>query len=243
MDLVCPVCRKVAYFEEVERPDGLARCPHCSATFAQKSADPSPASFAPRPEVEKPAHVSLDDSGHALTIWWSWLSWDLLPLGIFCLIWNAFFLAMGALLVLVTMGPQQGSTLFIVTVIFIGVGSTVSLISGYSLLTGLFNTTTVQLSGERIQMWHGPLPWLGSADAPAPRVRQLYCAIRVGGPSFTYRLQKMHDSYDLMALLDDGTKVIVVRGQADAKVIRFVEQQLEKRLRIQDERLPDEYLY
>ena len=106
----------------------------------------------------------------------------------------------------------------------------------YPALEELLNRTRIAVQGGRLVVRHGPIPWPGNVDVPASGVRQLYCVEKVnyrkpGGRYFTYEVA-FHGF--------DGSQGTLVKGFADPEQALFVEQALERHLRIEDRPVYDE---
>ena len=85
---------------------------------------------------------------------------------------------------------------------------------------------------------HGPLPWPGNHTLNSADIEQLFCQekFRQGKHGGSY-------TYEVHAVLTDGTKKELVSGLDDADQAIFIEQQLEDHLGIEDRRVPGELTY
>ncbi|GEM_PF-4606439 len=124
-------------------------------------------------------------------------------------------------------GSRYGLLNIPVIVLFIYVG-----------LAFTLNTTTLQAEGELLTAKHGPIPMPGNRQVPLREIGQLYCRERVRrshrsiGPSYSYAL------YAVMRDTDEKIQLLTFKKAAQA---RYVEQQLERYLGIQDAPVTGEF--
>ena len=120
-----------------------------------------------------------------------------------------------------------GGSVSIVTLLV----AALTLLMVYSNIAHVTNTTTVRLGREMLTVRHGPLPWSGNVDLPTPEIRQLFCeeTIRRLGRRIPV------PSYGLYAVMADGRKVKVLSLLDFPDVPLYLEQRLERRLRIENE--------
>lgn len=247
MQLVCPQCSAKIRGEDINLAVAIARCASCSAVFAFSAAQlgrPVMPVSMPRPLAPKPAHLTVDDSGHDLKIWWNWLHCGLIPMALFALVWNGFLVVWyGLAFGVIANQGGGGNNGFWIMVLFPLLHVAVGVSIGYSTLMGLLNTTTVEFADGMVRVRIGPLPWFGNVELDARSIKQLYCSTSTGqAVSFNLSPRTAHFSFELAALLVDGTKAVLVGGQSDPDTVRFIEQTLEKKLKIEDERVGGEYL-
>jgi hypothetical protein len=100
----------------------------------------------------------------------------------------------------------------------------------YMTIAGFVNTTTLRIDGYRLRVTHHPLPWGRPVDLGIGNVQQLFCDERISrgknGPSYTYNLN---------ALLRDGTRRKIVSGLDAAELPIFLEHHAEEWMGIRDE--------
>lgn len=100
----------------------------------------------------------------------------------------------------------------------------------YVVLALLINRTTIRARDGRLTISIGPLPWSGNKTILMSDLRQLYCRqiVTEGDPGSSV-------SYEVVALLANGTTTRLVRGLLEADQALFLEQAIEERLGIIDE--------
>ncbi|HSU15354.1 hypothetical protein [Longimicrobium sp.] len=223
MKIICPECRVPVAAEDVNLGTGLAKCRTCNNVFRFTDVAPELAAPAARARipVEKPRSVVTSEFGGELTLEYRWFSWKYLFLAFFCLFWDGFLVVWYAIAV------RSGNPvlmLFPLLHVAVGIGLT------YATLAGFVNTTTVRIDAGRIRVRHHPLPWGRTVELGVVEVKQLFCQEKISrgrnGVSYTY---------DLVALLHDGTRRKVLGGLDYPELPLYLEQNAESWLKIRDE--------
>ncbi len=108
----------------------------------------------------------------------------------------------------------------------VGVGLTYTVIAGY------LNQTFITLDNANLTIRHAPIPWFGNRIIPIDTIRQLYC--KAG------KIQKNNNAtYELWVAFNQGdAKCLLSLDDPDS--VRFLEQQLEAKLGIPNERVAGE---
>ena len=197
----------------------------------QLGVDQRASAIAERPKVAAPPRFSVDTFGSELEISRSWFSPGVFFLVFFCVIWDGFLVFWYSIAFTQDDVPWI-MILFPTLHLAVGVGLT------YFVLCCFVNRTRIKVSMGQLTVRHGPLPWPGNYTLNSAEVEQLYCQ------------SKFHNSknggrytYEVHAVLLDGTKQKLVSGLDDPDQAIFIEQQLEDHLRIEDRRVPGEYAY
>jgi len=222
MKILCPSCRVPVAAEDIALDTGLAKCRTCNNVFRFDNAPELAAPAArPRPVAGRPRSVVTSDANGALTIKYRWFSAKYIFLVFFCLFWDGFLAAWYA--VALTTGNVMGLVFPILHVV-IGIAVT------YATIAGLVNTTTLRIDGYRLRVIHHPLPWGRAVDLGIGDVQQLFCDERMTrgryGASYTYNLN---------ALLRDGTRRKVISNLDAPELPIYLEQHAEEWMGIRDE--------
>ena len=169
--------------------------------------------------VGLPDRFAVAELGGVLTISWHWPRWMAIPLAAFAVAWNGFlvFFYRG----LLASNAPTGTLLF--PLLHVGAGVFIT----YFVLVILFNTSELKAGRGEITVRHGPLPWAGNRTVATHELAQLFCVERRGGKG------KVH--YQVMARLRSGREVKLVSGLMEDRQARFLEQEVEKHLRIEDQ--------
>jgi hypothetical protein len=103
-------------------------------------------------------------------------------------------------------------------------------------ISGFVNRTVIRVAGGELSVWHGPLPWPGNQRLLTADIQQVYCAAarRPRGDSGCSK------TYNLIAVTGKNDEVPLLGCLDDVEHGLFIEQQLERHLKIQDQCLPDE---
>lgn len=229
----------------------------CVRDPASVTADPQPVdgagrAAAPRPRIPTPRGVTIrggeagaptgshpyrtgDDGLGPLTIVRRWYSHAVMVALLLCVsvdygLLSALSSWCQALLGAVVrrdLGSCAARLLLVVGYPAIGVSLT------YSVLTGLFNRTTVTVTGAELVVRHGPVPPLSLRNQRVP-VRELQ-RLYVEPVETRGAMGDPHRSYALKALLTNGLVVDLLTDLAHADGALFFEQRIKARLGMRDE--------
>ncbi|MFL5383231.1 MAG: MJ0042-type zinc finger domain-containing protein [Longimicrobiaceae bacterium] len=221
MKISCPNCRAPVVAEDVNLATGLARCRTCNHVFRfGDPPEPAPPTVRARARAEKPRSVVVFDANGELTVQFRWFALKYVILAVLSLLWNGFLAGW------YTIVEGGHPLLFVFPLLHAAVG----IFLLYVTLAGLVNTTTVRIGGSRLCVSHHPLPWGRGVDLGVADVKQLFCEAKIvhgrGGVSYTY---------DLNALMRDGTRRKVVYGIEAPELPLYLEQHAESWMRIEDE--------
>lgn len=117
----------------------------------------------------------------------------------------------------------------------VGVGLT------YFVLAGFLNSTVVRVVDGMLSVRHGPLPWRGNLDLSSDEIDQIYCQNKLS----TSRNDDGHTStsmtFEVHAVVA-GQKRKLLGGLREADHALFLEQTLERFLKIRDRAVPGEMM-
>jgi hypothetical protein len=227
MKVLCPSCRVPVAAEDVALDTGLAKCRTCNNVFRfDDHPELATPPARPRTPVERPKSVAVWDDNGGLTVQYPWFSPKYVFMALFCLVWNGF------LVLWYLMAFASGDTMMLLfPLIHVAAGIAVT----YITVAGFVNTTTLRIDPWRLRVAHHPLPWAGALDLEVGDVKQLYCDEKItrgkNGPTYTYNLN---------ALLRNGSRRKVVSGLDSPELPLFLEQHAEEWMGIQDERVTGE---
>lgn len=230
MHLFCPKCGKPVPADHVELSTMVAKCPACHTVFrfAHALEADVPDAIAPAgavpfdgTAVPRPSTIQVQDDGTNLRLTYRWFRPVIILLAILCLFWivPALIFFAGA--------SMSRAPCFLLSMSGLHVASGLAL--AYYTLTQFVNSTTVDVTAGRLRIQHGPLPLLGPQDVDVRQLEQLYCKEVVhrgrGAPAVRYTL---------FARTRSGRSIKLVQRLPDAEEALFLEQQIERRLGIQD---------
>ena len=179
-----------------------------------------------RPDFEKPRSINIDKRGTDLTITWSWFNWGLLFLAFFCTLWDGF-------LVFWYMTALSAKPIVWIALVFplghmaVGIGLT------YFTLAGFLNKTSIRVTRGRVSVSHGPLPWPGALSIPVSEIEQFFVTEKVGS--------KGSRSYNLCMLDKNNVRKEFLKLNSE-DLAGFIEQALEKHLKIENRAVTGEHL-
>jgi hypothetical protein len=149
------------------------------------------------------------------------------PLLLFCLAWDSFLAFWYGTALTADRTPWQ---LLLFPLGHLAVGAAIT----YAALAQLLNVSRVEVSSDLLVVKHGPIPWLGNHRLCASDVSRLFCEESAkrgkGGVSIRYQVNAVVR----------GRTVRVVTNLQDKQQALYLEQVIEARLRIPDEKIPGE---
>jgi hypothetical protein len=169
-----------------------------------------------------PVGVTVNDYGNRFEIVRSWRDLAaLILLGACAVFWFVIFGSNGRFDVQIPMSDQTITT----PVFHILIG----LCLHYAALAKWLNKTVIRVNYSHLEVKHGPIWWWGNRKLEAPRVEQIYTVKK--------KIQSRHGVgfvYQLMAIVDGGKDVSIVKGMTLWEEAVFIEEQIEKYMKIKD---------
>jgi len=220
--LNCPHCGATMSPSQVDPVLATARCGYCRTVFAVTPGGAvAPAGGTARQPVPMPEQFDVADNGSNLAITYRWFSPVYLFLLVFAIGWNIFMVVWHYLAW--TSGTMIMSLFgFVHTAVGIGLA--------YATLAGLVNTTTVTVAADRLVVRHSPFPWRGNRQLEASAISQLYSV-----ETKSRNDNSTSSSYQVRAVCGPRRQsVTLLSGLRSADQALFLEQEIEKRLRIVD---------
>jgi hypothetical protein len=222
MKLNCPYCGSEVPAEHVNLDRLIAKCAGCNAVFSfEDQIDLPGMQPLKRLDVPLPKGIELANNGYDLTIIRRWFSLKYIFLTFFCLFWDGF------LLFWYSMALSQ--RIWIMALFATG-HAAVGVFLTYTTIAGYLNRTTITVSHTALAVSHGPLPWPGHKQLDSAGIRQMYCKEQIhrGKNSTTY-------TYEVHVALNTGKDEKLVTGLENSEQALYLEQEIERFLRIQDQ--------
>ena len=205
----------------VDEAEGVARCSACGEVFNFVRRGGAVSAPIAAEALARPPYMHVDRQGRRLLIRWRWFTPANLGMAVFCLAWDSF------LIFWYSTAFHSRHTPWIMIVfpighLAVGVGLT------YATLCGFLNHTTMEISPEGLTVRHGPLPSRGNRQLAASQIRQPFCERSVS----RYWNQKSNrnnsaPTFNVSVILNDGTKVKLIRGLRELTDARYLERQIE----------------
>ncbi len=226
--MTCPTCgaKMAPSLLEPER----YQCQYCGNEYLLKNLLGKPESTVGkiRPRLAPPESVKIERETDRIRMIHRWFSFKYIPLAFFALAWDVFLVFWYGMAF--TTGAPWIMICFPVAHVAVGVGLT------YSVLTGFFNRTIVELTRDELAVWFEPLPWLGEKILPVAEISQFYCKKKVSQNS-----KGTSVNYALHAVMRDGKDVKLLENFDSPEIAQFLEQQLETWLKIPDRPVAGEF--
>jgi hypothetical protein len=232
LQLHCKSCGKLIPAQDVNIDKAIAKCLACHAVFRFADELASGAAAA-RPQVGLPARCTLDNWGPELTITRRWYSHALWFLVFFCIVWDGFLVAWYTMGIKDLLAGKGGMVwvmlLFPVLHLAVGVGLT------YFVVAAFVNKTVVRIAGGELSVRHGPFPWPGNRAMPTADLKQLLWWRPASAPPRCM-------SSGSRSCRGESTpyKMKLVESLEELDQALFIEQEVERHLKIPDERVPGE---
>jgi hypothetical protein len=246
LQLNCKQCGAPLRESDLRLDRGIAVCSSCGGVqrlpgpVAPRAPEDSggPVSRKPPGEVPVPDRFVIEELGNQLTIRYRWFHAALFFLLFFTIAWDSFLVGWYWMLTAGPFGGDPGMPMpfKLVFVIFplahvaVGVGLT------YSVLAGFLNSTVIRVADGVLSVRHGPVRWPGNLELPTDGIEQIYCRKRT---SRSGTVTTDSGNYEVHAVAG-GQKKKLLGGLREADHALFLEQQLERFLRIEDRPVPGE---
>lgn len=209
----CPSCGAAS-------PAGALVCEHCGRGL------PREPGTGPRPAEPRSDKYQIEETGFETRIWWRWWSPLYIGVAIFAIAWNAFLFGWYAMAAGM---PSEFGVMRYVMLIFPLAHVAVGAGMAYTALCGFLNRTVIAVGDGLLTVRHTPLPFAGQVSIPVSDVEQLYVVqtLHQGENTISQR-------YNLRALLTGNQSQDVLKGLDNPSDALFLEQTLERVLRITD---------
>ena len=227
MKIYCKSCQKEIPVNDVDLDDKIAKCSTCNIIFnIANQLDSLSSNLKKRENIPMPKNIEIEPSMSSLIIKRKWFSPVTIFLTFFCLFWDGFmFTWYGIALsqkeyVMLAAGSIHG---------FVGICLTYYVIAGY------INKTIIEVNSMFLTVQHKPLPSFGAKQINTFDIKQLYSKEKItrgkNGVTFTYEVH---------AVLDNGNIIKVVAGLQKSEQALYIEQEIEKYLKIEDKAVEGE---
>jgi len=226
--LDCPECNTPVKAQNINLDKTTAKCDHCDSIFNFENEMPP---YRAKPEVFLPKGIEVLKLRSELEIQYKWrktVNSGFMTL--FTIIWNAMILpfAIGAIL--------SGQ---IMVLLFMSVHLIAGISLMYNLFSNLLNTTYVSVDENQLSIEHRPLrqPFGGDTYVPVEEIDQVYINRYVssrtnGVPNYAFGVTVIEKS---------GKKNQVLKGLKHPDQARYIEQEIEFFLGIDDRKVRGEW--
>lgn len=230
MQLNCQSCGAEILVNNVNLDHMIAKCEECNAVFSfakEFGHDGAHQPAALKPQVERPKSMTVSDLGTELKITRRWFGPTFFFLAFFALFWNGITWTFVAAAVF---SQQWVMLLFVSIHLLVGLGV------AYAALTLLVNSTEIRVDRYNLSIWHGPLPAKKNRTVPADQITQIYCKEKI-----QHNRKSTSITYELYAITRANLRQELVTGLPSPEDAMFLEQEIERFLRVEDQPVRGEY--
>lgn len=230
LQLQCPNCQSVIRYEDMNIDKLIAKCHHCHTVFGFETQVRN--AQRQRAEVLLPPGIEATSFLSELDIRISWRKTSNSGFFVFfTLFWNAIVIpfAVGAII--------SGNWMIL---LFLSLHLLVGLSFLYYTLSLFLNTTYVTINSREISVLHKPLkmPFYADRTVSVDRVQQLFIDKYVqsktnGQPNY---------AYGVYAHLNNENHIKLIRGLKNPDQARYIEQEMERFLNIEDKAVEGEWM-
>ena len=232
MQLRCPHCRSLVPSADINLNLVVAKCSACDHVFS--FGDELGLPLLEKPQVEAPKRFQIENWGPELKITFRWYTHAVWVLIGFCVVWDGIIVAFYSAIIPDLLDSkfqmmELFGLLFPVLHVLVGLALT------YACVASLLNKTTIKVSRHDLEISHGPVPCGKTIVVPAGDIQQLYCVKK------EHRHKRSTSySYELNALMRDGVSQTLLKNLQEYRQARYLEQELETHLEIEDQRMGEE---
>ncbi len=227
MKLQCKQCGAQIPAVDMNLKNLVARCRACDSVFSFANVIGTALGTGPdrevRPQgdVPMPKAITVDDLSGKLSITRRWFSAAAIALVVFCAFWDGFlfFWYFAAF----KEGAPLAMKLF--PVLHLAVGALLT----YLMLASLINRTTIEVDGPEMTIRHAPIPWPGNRTLLCTDIEQLFTREKVHRGK-----HGIHHTYELWVREKNGGSTKLLSGIQSSEQVLFLEQAIEKHLKIVD---------
>lgn len=240
MTLTCPQCGAVITPDNINIERLVAMCAACGEVFSfedqvearkakhdQLDSDTGEVikrKRTPEREIPLPAGMQMSDNTYDLVITRSWRTLAVYPLLFFTMFWDGFMLLWYT--IALTSGAGQ---MALFGLLHLGVGVYLT----YTVLTGLFNITTIEVDANEVSVTHGPVPvlaWVSpTITLEVNAIEQLYVKERVNTSS-----RSVSRRYEVVAITAGNRTQNLITNLSEPEQAHYIVQQIERFLQIAD---------
>ena len=217
IELNCKHCETHIPARNINIHKAIANCPECDHVFSfEEDLDIARR----KPEVVMPKNIESLELRSEINLYRRWWSSKFFGIGFFALFWNGFMIVWYTMALAMEAYPMM---LFGTIHALVGIGMI------YWVAAGIFNTTEVRATKNRLYIKHRPVPWVGNRELDVSQIDQLYTKMKV-----TQNKGSTSYSYEVHAVLKGGKQLKLISGLDSSEEALYIEQELERFLGIKD---------
>ena len=222
MKVKCEKCGAEIGAEFINIQEMVAVCSRCNNISKIKDIAEEKESI----EYEMPKGIEIREEFGELIIERRWYTPAALVLAFVCLFWDGISFTF--------FGSNIYQRPWIVMLFFSGY-LTLGVIMTYICIATFINKTKIRVSDLDIEIINYPLPWGRKKILSSSDFRQFYTKEHISHTKNGVRV-----SYELYGISENGTRVKLLKGIESLEQVKYIEQQIEKYLKIDDEYVTEE---
>lgn len=223
MKLLCPECASSITANDINLDRMVAKCATCNAVFGfdQNFTNPNVVHTLTRLDTPKPNRIEMQHAGTELIFSWRWFTTSMAALAIFAVIWNGFLAVWFGIAIINRIWFMAA---------FGSLHALVGITLAYVVISGFINSTAVRVGMGELTIKHGPLPYRRGIRMETGEIIQLYSKEIIQRSSRTTSA-----AYEIHAATRDGKSIKLVGGLETSEQALYIEQEIERYLRIPDQ--------
>ncbi len=222
IEIHCKNCGSVIPARNIDLNGQIAKCDHCDSVFNCKD-ELSKVSNNMRDDIKLPDGIKIKRYFSGLNIERRWLNSKYVFLAFFTILYGFYFFDY------ITSPTPESYRITSPTSVQALVGVALT----YIVLSGCINKTNIIVNPQSLIIKHGPIPAWGNKNLNARDLKQLYSIERV---SYSKKGRPDH-SYEMHAETKSGEDIKLLNGLENKEQILYIEQEIERFLKIKDERV------
>ncbi len=219
MEIRCKNCGSVVPASNIDLKGQIAKCDRCNSVFNCR--DLLSGVSGNRAEIRLPDRIRVRRDISGLNIERSWFSSRIIFLTFFTVFWDGF---------MIFWYGESFRTGNYTMGLFGSLHALIGLFLTYSVMTGFINKTRITVIPQLLTIRHGPIPAPGNITINPAEIKQVYSMERVShgkhGPNY---------SYEMRAATRSGKDIKLLKGLENKEQVLYIEQEIERYLRIKDE--------
>ena len=222
MKIRCPTCNLAVNSADINVATGISKCTSCNEIFNFSSQIPgySCQGSKSRQAVVQPKRFTLERGIDGLTIIRPWLSAQAIGMTIFCLFWNGFMVVWFSIAI---------SQKIYIMALFGSFHALIGLGILYGTIAAWFNKTYINIKQNSLTIKHKPFPAAKQFVLTKSDIKQLYTK-----ENHHYTKSGHSIDYSLHAITRKEANIKLLSGLPSSEEALFLEQEIEKYLRIED---------
>ncbi len=220
MEIYCNNCKSLIPAGNIDLNRQIAKCDYCNSIFNCKD-ELSNVSNNIRDDLKLPDGIKIKRDISGLNIERRWLTSKYIFL--------AFFTVLYGLYIFGYMTSPKPESYRITSPP--SVQALVGIALTYIVLSGCINKTNIIVNPESLIIKHGPIPAGRNKNLNAGELKQLYSRERVGYS----KKGRPNYSYEMHAETKSGKDIKLLTGLENKEQVLYIEQEIERFLKIKDE--------